>query len=360
MSSGGQVTAPPAVSPEAATVLSVRGLRTQYFTKEGVVDAVRSVSFELRRAEKLAIVGESGSGKSALALSILGLIEPPGRIVGGEVVLNGRVIVPLDDRALGRIRGKEISLIFQDPMSALDPVKTIGHQIEEAIRRHQHDIGRRGTRLRAVELLEEVEVPNAERRLDDYPHQYSGGMRQRVGIAIALANDPDVVIADEPTTALDVTTQAQVLDLLDRLVTRHDAAVILITHNLGIVAEFCTRVQVMYAGRLVERGPTEKLFERPSHPYTEALLRSVPRPDRLERGPLASIGGAPPNLAHLPPGCSFEPRCPLGRGREICLTVPPPVVEVAGGEVQSECHFAQDVHARAAGGAGTGAEAEAQ
>jgi oligopeptide/dipeptide ABC transporter ATP-binding protein len=187
-------------------------------------------------------------------------------------------------------------------------------------------------------------VPKAERRLDDYPHQYSGGMRQRVVIAIALANDPDVVIADEPTTALDVTTQAQVLDLLDRLVTQHGAAVILITHNLGIVAEFCEFVQVMYAGRIVERATTADIFARPSHPYTEALLRSVPRPDRLERGPLASIPGLPPNLAELPPGCSFEPRCPVGHGREICRTQAPPALRLGTPErpIVSECHFAKE------------------
>jgi oligopeptide/dipeptide ABC transporter ATP-binding protein len=329
-------------------VLSVRGLRTQYYGREGVVTAVRDVSFDVRRAEKIAIVGESGCGKSALALSILGLIEPPGRIVDGEVWLNGRRISSLGDREMGRVRGREISLVFQDPMTALDPVKTIGSQIMETILRHQPNLGKKEARGRAVELLREVEVPYAERRLDDYPHQYSGGMRQRVVIAIALANDPDVVIADEPTTALDVTTQAQVLDLLDRLVTNHGAAVILITHNLGIVAEFCTLVQVMYAGRIVERAATVDLFARPTHPYSEALLRSVPRPDRLERGPLASIPGLPPDLAQLPPGCSFEPRCPLGHGREICREQAPAPV-VLGSEARpivSECHFARERLAR--------------
>jgi oligopeptide/dipeptide ABC transporter ATP-binding protein len=325
-------------------VLSVRGLDTRFYGREGEVRAVRDVSFDVGRSEKVAIVGESGCGKSALALSILGLIEPPGRVVGGEVWLNGRAISALEDRELSRVRGREISLIFQDPMTALDPVKTIGRQIMEAILRHQPDIGRDGARRRAGELLREVEVPSAERRLDDYPHQYSGGMRQRVVIAIALANDPDVVIADEPTTALDVTTQAQVLDLLDRLVTDHGAAVILITHNLGIVAEFCTRVQVMYAGRIVERAATADVFSRPTHPYSEALLRSVPRPDRLRRAPLASIPGMPPNLAQLGPGCPFEPRCPVGHGREICREQAPPPVEVGSPArpIVSECHFARE------------------
>jgi len=292
----------------------------------------------------VAIVGESGCGKSALALSILGLIEPPGRVVGGDVWLNGREISGRSDRALQSVRGREISLIFQDPMSALDPVKTIGNQIMEAIRHHQRGIGRRGARRRALELLREVEVPFAERRLRDYPHQYSGGMRQRVMIAIALANEPDLIIADEPTTALDVTTQAQVLDLLERLVEQRRAAVILITHNLGIVAEFCDAVHVMYAGRLVEHAPVESIFARPTHPYTEALLRSVPRPDRLDLGPLPSIPGYPPNLGDLPPGCSFEPRCPLGHGREICRTESPPTIAVGpeGGRVVAECHFASE------------------
>jgi oligopeptide/dipeptide ABC transporter ATP-binding protein len=341
----------PALSaPRRDVVLSVRNLRTQFAAKEGAVQAVRDVSFDLRRAEKLGIVGESGSGKSALALSILGLIEPPGRVVGGEVWLNGRDVSKLSDRQLQPIRGREISLIFQDPMSSLDPVKTIGYQLIEGIRRHQK-VSRKAARRRAVELLREVEVPMAEKRLDDHPHQYSGGMRQRVMIAIALANEPDVLIADEPTTALDVTTQAQVLDLLQRLADEHHAAIILITHNLGIVAEFCDHVQVMYAGRTVERASTEAIFLRPTHPYTEALLESVPRPDRLQRGPLPSIPGFPPNLASLPPGCSFEPRCPLGSGREVCREQFPPLVALGSGEGQvlAECHFAAERHAQSGG-----------
>ncbi len=323
----------------------MRDLHTSFFSKSGVVQAVRGVSLELKRAEKLGIVGESGSGKSALALSILGLIESPGRVLAGEVLLNGRDLLRLSERRLQRIRGKEISLVFQDPMSALDPVQRIGRQLTEAILWHQPKLGRRAARRRAVELLREVEIPLAERRLDDYPHQYSGGMRQRVMIAIALASDPDVLIADEPTTALDVTTQAQVLELLERLATEHRAAIILITHNLGIVAEFCDTVQVMYAGRTVERASTVEVFARPSHPYTEALLESVPRPDRLQRGPLPSIPGAPPDLAALPPGCSFEPRCPLGAGREVCRDEFPPAVPLPHG--YAECHFARERRAGA-------------
>ncbi len=323
-------------------LLSVRGLRTEFVTRDGVFAAVRDVSFELRRGEKLGIVGESGSGKSALALSIVGLIEPPGRVVAGEVELNGRRISGLPDRQLQLVRGKEVGLIFQDPMAALDPVKSIGDQIVEGIRRHRRHLGRREARRLAIELLREVQVPFAERRLADYPHQYSGGMRQRVMIAIALANEPDLIIADEPTTALDVTTQAQVLDLLDRLVSERRTAIILITHNLGIVAEFCDSVHVMYAGRFVERTTVEQLFRAQAHPYTEALLRSVPRPDRLQRGPLPSIPGFPPSLAHLPPGCSFAPRCPAAQ--EICRDRAPATVELVSEStpVLAECHFARE------------------
>jgi oligopeptide/dipeptide ABC transporter ATP-binding protein len=324
-------------------VLDVRDLETNYYTHEGVVQAVRKVSFQIERGRRVGLVGESGSGKSALALSILGLIEPPGRVDGGSVVLNGRDIAPLSDRRLQKVRGREVSLVFQDPMTALDPVKTIGTQITEAILSHRH-IGRRAARRNALELLRDVEVPHADRRLDDYPHQYSGGMRQRVLIAMALANEPDLVIADEPTTALDVTTQAQVLDILGRLVAERMTAVMLITHNFGVVAEFCDRVFVMYAGRLVERADVDDLFARQAHPYSEALLRSAPRPDRLERGPLPTIPGFPPSLAHLPPGCPFEPRCPVGHGLEVCRTQVP--LPVALGDptdpVVAECHFAEE------------------
>jgi oligopeptide/dipeptide ABC transporter ATP-binding protein len=324
-------------------VLEVRDLETSYFTAEGVVRAVRNVSLEIERGHRVGVVGESGSGKSALALSILGLIEPPGRIVGGSVLLNGREISSLSDRQLQRVRGKEVSLVFQDPMTALDPVKRIGDQIVEVIQRHQQVSGRAARRA-AVDLLRDVEVSNAERRMDDYPHQYSGGMRQRVMIAIALANEPDLVIADEPTTALDVTTQAQVLDVLERIVEERNTAVMFITHNLGIVAEFCDRVFVMYAGRVVERADADQLFAKQVHPYTEVLLRSVPRPDRLDRGPLAAIPGFPPSLAKLPPGCSFEPRCPVGHGLEICAgQVPPPVVVGPKSRpIVAECHFAHE------------------
>ena len=279
-------------------VLRVQGLRAEFVGAGGVTAAVRDVSFRVRRGEKVAIVGESGCGKSTLALAVLGLLDPPGRIVAGEVWLNRREISRLSDREMRRIRGNQISLIFQDAMGALDPVQTIGKQIVDTIRRHQPGIGRKGARARAVELLTEVEVPAAARRLDDFPHQYSGGMRQRVMIAIAVANDPDIVIADEPTTALDVTTQAQVLDLLDRMVIERGVAVVLITHNLGIVAEFCDTVEVMYAGRIVERAAVAEIIAHPLHPYTEALLGSIPRPDGPTVARLPSIPGFPPTSRH--------------------------------------------------------------
>ena len=327
-------------------VLSVDGLETVFHTSGGTVRAVRGVSFDVRRGERLGIVGESGSGKSAMALSILGLVEPPGEIVGGSVKVNGRELAGRPERELRAVRGKEISLVYQDPMSALDPVKTVGAQLVETLRQHDRSMSRSAARKAAVELLRDVEVAQPERRLDDYPHQYSGGMRQRVMIASALANRPDLVIADEPTTALDVTTQAQVLDLLNRLVSERGAAIMLITHNLGIVAQFCDTVRVMYAGRLVESAEKRALLRAPAHPYAEALLRAVPRPDRIERGPLPAIDGAPPNLAALPPGCAFEPRCPLGSGRPRCRDEAPANRPVQDGRV-AECHFAEEQLTRA-------------
>jgi len=316
-------------------ILEARGVKTVFDSDDGVVEAVRDVDLSLGRGEKLGIVGESGAGKSALALSLLQLIEPPGRIVGGEVRLGGRLISGFSDRQMRSVRGREIALVYQDPMNALDPVKTIGAQIGEAVASHGSRQSRREIRNRCVELLGEVEVPNPEARLGAYPHEFSGGMRQRVVIAIALAHDPAVLLADEPTTALDVTTQAQILQLMQRLVDEHGTAVVLITHNMGVVAEFCDTVNVMYAGRVVERAETKELFARPRHPYSEALLRSVPRPDQLTGGPLPSIPGMPPDLAGLPPGCPFEPRCPRTRGRIECRTESPPRGAV-------ECHFADE------------------
>jgi oligopeptide/dipeptide ABC transporter ATP-binding protein len=323
--------------------LSVRGLSTVYETKESTVHAVRDVSFDLRPTERLGIVGESGSGKSALALSILGLIDPPGRVAGGEIVLAGRDIAKLSDRELGAVRGKEIALVLQDPSTALDPVKTIGRQVIEAIAAHEPQIKRSAARKRAAELLEDVEISHAAQRLDDYPHQYSGGMRQRVAIAMAIALNPKVLIADEPTTALDVTTQSQILSLLDRLVDEHRTAVILITHNLGVVSEFCDSVAVMYAGRLVETSGVDHIFDAPTHPYSEALLRCVPNPEKLAQGPLPAITGFPPDLSSLPSGCAFAPRCPVGKDIPECHSNAPTPHRVVGpaGPAAVECHFAE-------------------
>jgi oligopeptide/dipeptide ABC transporter ATP-binding protein len=320
-------------------VLEAKGIETHFLSRGEPVKAVRGVSFALRKGEKLGIVGESGSGKSALALSVLGLLDPPGKVVAGEVWLHGRRLDLGHERGWSAVRGRHISLVYQDPMVALDPVKTVGWQIAEVIRRHNPGMGRAALRRRVVELLREVGVRDAERRADSYPHQYSGGMRQRVVVAIALANDPDVLIADEPTTALDVTTQAQVLDLLDRLTTEHGSAVILITHNMGVVAEFCDRVLVMYAGRIVEEATTSELFAHQAHPYTEALLGAVMRPDRLPSGPLPTIPGMPPALDALPAGCSFAPRCPARQPK--CDVEPPPNVDLRDlGHGMAECHFA--------------------
>jgi oligopeptide/dipeptide ABC transporter ATP-binding protein len=324
-------------------VLSVRGLSAVYELETEVVQAVRDVSFELAPTERLGIVGESGAGKSALALSILGLLEAPGRVTGGEIVLAGRDIVGLSDRDASALRGSEIALVLQDPSAALDPVKTIGAQIMEALTIHHPELGRSRARRRAAELLREVEIPHGERRLRDYPHEYSGGMRQRVAIAIAIANNPRVLIADEPTTALDVTTQAQVLALLDRLVEEHRTAVVLITHNLGVVSDFCDSVAVMYAGRLVESSGVEHIFASPTHPYSEALLRCVPDPERLADGPLPAIDGLPPDLSRLPGGCSFAARCPVGRELALCHEQAPAPLRVSGvaGPALVECHFAE-------------------
>jgi peptide/nickel transport system ATP-binding protein len=329
------------LSHDAGPVLAVTDVSAEFHTPTVPIRAVRQVSFSVSRGEKVGIVGESGSGKSTLALTLLGLLEPPGYVTAGEVRLNGRELVLANDRQMSRVRGKEISLIYQDPMAALNPVKEIGAQVEEALRRHQPHLSRRAVRARAIELLRDVEIPDAARRFDDYPHQYSGGMRQRVLIAIALANDPDIVIADEPTTALDVTTQAQVLDLLERLVADRGAAVIFITHNFGIVADFCDSVYVMYAGRFVERASVTDIFACHTHPYTEALLRSVPRLGQLDSDRLFAIPGSPPDLRQLPPGCSFSPRCPIAQ--PICRTkepVPGYLLQRNGRTIASECHFA--------------------
>jgi oligopeptide/dipeptide ABC transporter ATP-binding protein len=329
---------PPA--PDREVLLDVRGLRTEFATPRGTVAAVRDVDLVVHRRERLAIVGESGSGKSAMAMSIVGLLQPPGRVVAGEVLLGGRNLRGLSDRELSQVRGRRISLVFQDAMSALDPIRSIGSQMVEAIRTHQ-DIGKRAAEALAVDLLGEVGVSNARGRLSDYPHQYSGGMRQRVLIAMALANSPELVIADEPTTALDVTTQAQVLELLDRLVTDRGAALMLITHNLGIVAGYCDTVKVMYFGAFVEESPSADLFRSPAHPYSRELSKCVLRTDQRERGRLATIPGSLPDPTKPVVGCSFEPRCPVGRGNPRCQGTEPVLLPFgpAGDHHLSSCHF---------------------
>ncbi len=306
-------------------MLRVRDLRTQFMTRRGVVRAVDGVSFDLAPGETLGIVGESGSGKSATALSVLRAVPEPGRVVGGQVLFEGADLLTLPERAMQTIRGRRIAMIPQDPLTALNPVLTIGDQLMEVLTIH---LGLRGQRAeeRAVRLLELVGIPGATGRLRNYPHQLSGGMRQRVMIAIAIACDPAVLIADEPTTALDATIQAQILELLDDLKARLHMAVILITHNLGIVAGHCNRAIVMYAGRVVETAAVQPLFRQPQHPYTVGLLACVPRLDRVAKTNFPNIPGTPPDLVAPPPGCPFHPRCP--RASERCHVEMPPLAEL--------------------------------
>jgi len=320
-------------------LLVVEDLRTHFFTDEGVVRAVDGVSFEVRAGETLAVVGESGSGKSVTSLSILRLIpSPPGRIVSGSIRFRGRELLGLSNEEMRRIRGREISMIFQEPMTSLNPVYTCGDQIMEALIVHEH-MDRRAARARAIDLLRTVGIPSPEQRVDEYPHQMSGGMRQRVMIAMALACRPAILIADEPTTALDVTIQAQILELLKRLQGELGMAVLLITHDLGVVAETADRVVVMYAGQVVERSDVRAAFQRTRHPYTAGLLRSLPRPGR--RDALRVIAGSVPNPARFPAGCRFEPRCPIAERR--CLE-PPPLADVEPGHA-SRCWRAPEIAA---------------
>ena len=292
------------------TVLSVEDLRTHFTTRWGTVKAVDGISFDLRKGETLGIVGESGCGKSVTMLSLMRLIPtPPGRIVSGKIVLDGEDIVPIDENEMAQIRGSKIALIIQDPMTSLNPVFSIGDQVEEAIKIHQ-DIPKTSIVDRALEVLRKVNIPAAETRVKDYPHQMSGGMRQRVVGAIGISCQPQVLIADEPTTSLDVTIQAQYLKLLKDIQKDSDLSIIFITHDFGIVAKMCDRVAVMYAGRIVEHGSVRDIFNKPSHPYTEALLASVPRMDRVVDR-LFSIEGQPPPLHDLPVGCAFADRCPV-------------------------------------------------
>jgi len=315
-------------------LLDVKDLQTSFRTDDGVVKAVSGVSFELEKGRTLGVVGESGSGKSVTFLSVMGLVEKRNAIVSGSVVFDGKELLGASTTELRKIRGSRIGMIFQDPMTSLNPVKRIGWQLEETVLLH-NDVTRKQARQRSIELLQEVEIPRADQRVDDYPHQFSGGMRQRVMIAMALINNPEVVIADEPTTALDVTTQAQILKLMQRLQEEHEMAIVMITHDLGVVAELADDVLVMYGGRVVEQAKVEDLFAKPEMPYTWGLLGSLPRSnvvtDRLEQ-----IPGQPPSLLHPPPGCAFHPRCTMVTDR--CRTEKPPLRTIQGSQVA--CHLA--------------------
>jgi peptide/nickel transport system ATP-binding protein len=311
-------------------LLDIRGLKTYFDTDGGVVQAVDGVDLALDRGETLGIVGESGCGKTVTAMSVLKLIAmPPGRIAAGSILWQGRDLVPLGIPEMRAIRGKEIGIVFQEPMTSLNPVYTVGAQIAEAVREHER-VGRRAAMDRAVEMLQLVRIPNPLRRAYDYPHQFSGGMRQRVMIAMALSCNPKLLIADEPTTALDVTIQAQILDLLGEIKANFGMAVMLITHAMGVVAETARRVVVMYAGKVVEEAPVTELFARPRHPYTQGLIRSIPRLDRAgQKTRLAAIPGVVPSLVEPPQGCRFAPRC--GFAMPACTQGPPRLREVAPG-----------------------------
>ncbi|MDT7540431.1 MAG: peptide/nickel transport system ATP-binding protein [Acidobacteriota bacterium] len=317
-------------------LLEVKNLQTHFRTRAGTVRAVDGVSFYLERGELLGLVGESGCGKSVTALSLMRLVAPPGRVVGGEILFDGVDLLKLSESKMRAIRGDDIAMIFQDPMTSLNPVYTVGEQIAEALRLHR-GMKRGEAKRAAVAAMEEVSIPDPARRADDYPHQLSGGMRQRVMIAMALACDPKLLIADEPTTALDVTIQAQILELLNELRRTRELAVLLITHDLGVVAEVADRVAVMYTGRIVEESPVEELFARPKHPYTEGLLRSVPKltaagVEKASR--LQSIEGVVPKLTELPTGCHFAPRCPHRMPR--CSEEPLPLYPLENG-VEVRC-----------------------
>jgi oligopeptide/dipeptide ABC transporter ATP-binding protein len=323
-------------------LLEVKDLRTVFKTREGEVKAVDGVSFELDRGKTLGIVGESGCGKSVTASSIMGIVMPPGKVVGGSVMFDGRELIGRKESELENIRGREIAMIFQDPMTSLNPTLKIGTQITEVLERHM-SMKRSEARKRAAELLDEVKIPNAAARLDDYPHRYSGGMRQRVMIAIALACNPKLLIADEPTTALDVTVQAGVLDLLYELRETHDMAMIIITHDMGVVAETADDIIVMYAGQIVEQATSFDLFDSPEHPYTEALLAALPQleGEGIRQGRLTSIPGRPPDLLAPPEACRFAPRCAYA-GTDDCSVVAPELREIRPGHWVRSAHPASE------------------
>jgi len=316
-------------------LLEVRNLQTHFQTEDGVVPSVNGISFSVARGETLAIVGESGCGKSVTSLSIMGLVAPPGQVVGGEILLEGQNLLALSKKEFRKLRGNKLSMIFQEPMTSLNPVFTVGNQLGEVFRLHR-SMDKQQARVKSIEMLENVGIPRADKVVDSFPHQLSGGMRQRVMIAMALACNPALLIADEPTTALDVTIQAQILELLRKLNSEYATGVILITHDLGVVAEMADRVVVMYAGEVVEQANVFELFARPRHPYTKGLLGSLPKLDE-QREELESIPGAVPNPLDMPGGCAFHPRCPLAT--EPCKLKKPSLVEVG------QDHLARCFHA---------------
>ena len=334
----------------AEHLLEVRGLKTVFPTRDGLVHAVDGVDFHIDRGETLGIVGESGSGKSVTVLSVMRLLQPPGRVAEGEVLFKGRDLLRSSEREMQEVRGEDIAMIFQDPMTSLNPVYRTGWQVGEPLRLHK-GLDMKASLREAVSVFRRVGIPQAERRVEAYPHQFSGGMRQRAMIAMGLTTAPSVLIADEPTTALDVTIQAQILELLKQVNQESGTATILITHNLGVVAGMCERLLVMYAGRVVESGPTEDVFASPKHPYTWLLLRSIPRLDAEAHEPLRAIEGLPPDLTNLPRGCAFHPRCPFRVQR--CVEETPALLPV-GSTQRAACWVTQGgqelTQARAEGG----------
>jgi oligopeptide/dipeptide ABC transporter ATP-binding protein len=319
-------------------ILELDNLQIEFSTRAGALRAVDGVSLSIAPGETLGLVGESGSGKSVTARAIMRLVAtPPGRYAGGRILFEGRDLLALSEGEMQKMRGSQISMVFQDPMTFLNPVYTAGEQVAEAIRTHQ-GASRAEAKARTIELFRTVGIPNAEDRFSAYPHELSGGLRQRVMISMALSSQPKLLIADEPTTALDVTIQAQILDLLRNLQQEFGMSILLITHDLGVVAEMCDKVAVMYAGRIVEEASIEPIFDNPGHPYTNGLLEAIPNAGR-DGAPFRPIPGSPPDLGNLPTGCRFAPRCRYRR--EICLTTPPPMVQIATGH-EALCHFAGD------------------
>ncbi|OON81329.1 ABC transporter ATP-binding protein [Streptomyces tsukubensis] len=336
------VPAPRPGDETSGPLLDVRNLHVEFATREGVVKAVNGVDYSVEAGETLAVLGESGSGKSVTAQAIMGILDmPPGRIPHGEIRFRGQDMLTMSAEERRKIRGRKIAMIFQDALSSLNPVLSVGYQLGEMFRVHE-GLSKKDAKLKAIELMDRVRIPAAKERVGDYPHQFSGGMRQRIMIAMALALEPDLIIADEPTTALDVTVQAQVMELLAELQREFHMGLILITHDLGVVADVADKIAVMYAGRIVETAPVHELYKRPAHPYTRGLLDSIPRLDQ-KGNELFAIKGLPPNLTNIPSGCAFNPRCP--KAQDICTTDVPALVQITGKDGTelpgrgSACHF---------------------